>query len=223
MFARRRLVMDLAVFRDHELPVALRALRDVVASSGTITPAEDRFLEIVAELHQTKVKADSLEPIALADVARVIVEPHQRKRVVQLALIAAMVEGDVTNDEAGAVKKLARALDVDEAGLKVLQEVAGNHRLLTRVDMSRRIFGKFGREAYDEEGLAGIRKMVDGFSGRGEDEEVAWKYKSLGLLPEGSFGRAFWAHCTSRKFHFPGEKGGIPERMVFHDFGHVLS
>jgi ubiquinone biosynthesis protein Coq4 len=57
----------------------------------------------------------------------------------------------------------------------------------------------------------------------GEDPEVAWKYKQLGLLPEGTVGREFWEHCTKNRFGVPGEKGGIPERMVFHDFGHVLA
>lgn len=122
-----------------------------------------------------------------------------------------------------AVKRLARALDVDERSLRVLQEIAGNHRLLTRFDMMRRIMGKIGRDAYDEEGLGGVRKIVAGLAGKGEDAEVAWKYKSLGLLPEGTLGRTYWEHCTRRKFSFPGEPGGIPERMVFHDFGHVLA
>jgi hypothetical protein len=156
------------------------------------------------------------------EVAEVITEPHQRKRVVQLATIAAMVEGDVTSAEATAVRALAAALEVEEASLKVLDEIAADHTLLTRFDMMRRIMGKVGSRAYQEEGFAGIRKMLAPFTG-GEDAEVAWKYKQLGLLPEGTLGREFWEHCTKNRFAVPGEKGGIPERLVFHDFGHVLA
>ena len=214
--------MDLAVLSPDELPFALRALRDVVASNGTITPAEQRFLAVVAEIHASKIQVEALDPIPPADVARAIAGLHQRKRVVQLALIAAMVEGEVTPAAAAAVRTLAGALGVDEAGLKVLRDLAGNHRLLTRFDMMRRIATKFGGQALAEEGLAGIRKMLAPFTG-GEDAALAWKYKSLGLLPEGTLGRVYWEHCTQRQFAFPGEKGGIPERMVFHDFGHVLS
>jgi hypothetical protein len=93
---------------------------------------------------------------------------------------------------------------------------------LTRFDMMRRIMGKVGSRAYREEGFAGIRKMLAPFTG-GEDPEVAWKYKQLGLLPEGTLGREFWEHCTKNRFAVPGEKGGIPERLVFHNFGHVLA
>jgi hypothetical protein len=42
-------------------------------------------------------------------------------------------------------------------------------------------------------------------------------------MPEGSLGREFWEHCAKNQFAIPGEKGGIPERLVFHDFGHVLA
>jgi hypothetical protein len=214
--------MDLVVLNERETPFALRALRDVVASNGRITPAERRFIEVVGELHGTKVDVDTLASISAGEVAEVIKESHQRKRVVQLAAIAAMVEGDVTPAEAAAVRRLATGLNVEERALKVLDEIAGDHQLLTRFDMMRRIMGKYGTKAYEEEGLAGVHKMLSMFGGGG-DPEVAWKYKQLGLLPEGTLGREFWEHCTRNRFSVPGEKGGIPERMVFHDFGHVLA
>ena len=214
--------MDLVVLDEKQTPYALRALRDVVASNGSITPAERRFIEVVAELHGTNVDVAALQSIAPEEVKQAIAQPHQRKRVVQLAAIAAMVEGEVTPREAQAVNRLAAALEVDEASVKVLQEIAAKHRLLTRFDVMRRIMGKVGTRAYSQEGFAGIRKMLAPFTGA-EDSEVAWKYKSLGLLPQGTLGRAFWEHSTGNRFGFPGEKGGIPERMVYHDFGHVLA
>jgi hypothetical protein len=94
----------------------------VVASNGQVTPAERRFVEVVAELHATTTSVDALTSITPAEVARVITEPHTRKRVVQLAMIASMVEGEVTAAGAASVKTLARALDVDEAGLNVLEK-----------------------------------------------------------------------------------------------------
>jgi hypothetical protein len=215
--------MDLVVLNETETPYALRALRDVVASNGTVTPAERRFIEVVGEIHGTTVDVDALPRVTPAEVAEIIKEPHQRKRVVQLAAIAAMVEGEVTAAGAGAVRTLASAMDVEERALRVLDNIADDHQLLTRFDMLRRIMGKFGTKAYQEEGFAGVRKMLAMVTGGGEDLEVAWKYRQLGLLPEGTVGREFWEHCRKNRFSFPGEKGGIPERMVFHDFGHVLA
>ncbi|MFN7950744.1 MAG: hypothetical protein U0610_03380 [bacterium] len=204
------------------LPHALRALFGVMASNGVVTEAERRFLEVIGELHGSRVDVSTLAPIAGAEVARVIEDPHQRKRVVQLALIAAMVEGEVRPEGRAAVDALADALGVDERGLKVIADLAAGHRLATRFDMVRRMMGNIGPKVLEEEGFAGVRKMLAPLTGA-ENPEVAWRYKSLGLLPEGTFGRVFWEHCTRRRFAFPGEKGGLPERMVFHDFGHVLS
>jgi hypothetical protein len=215
--------MDLVVLDEKQTPYALSALRAVVASNGTMTPAERRFIEVVGELHGIKVDVDSLPNVRPGEVAEVIAEAHQRKRVVQLAAIAAMVEGEVTPAGASSVRALAAELGVKEAGLKVLDDIAAEHRFMTRFDMMRRIMGRFGSEAYHDEGLAGVRKMLALFGGGGDDPEVAWKYKQLSLLPEGTLGREFWEHCTKNRFCVPGEKGGIPERMVFHDFGHVLA
>lgn len=214
--------MDLVILDEHETPCALRALRDVVASNGTITPAERRFIEVIAELHGTTVDVATLPSIAPGEVGEVIREPHHRKRVVQLATIAAMVEGEVSKPGAAAVRTLAGALGVEERSLKVLDAIAADHQLLTRFDMMRRMMGGIGGRAYQEEGFAGIRKMLAPLIGT-EDASVAWKYKQLGLLPEGTLGREFWEHCTKNRFAVPGEKGGIPERLVFHDFGHVLA
>jgi uncharacterized tellurite resistance protein B-like protein len=210
---RARRSHGLGVLDETQTPSALRALRGVVASNGTITPAERRFIQVVAELHGTRADVESLPSIAPGEVAEAITEPHQRKRVVQLAAIAALVEGDATPAEAAVVRQLAESLQVEEASLDVLDKIAADHRFLTRFDMLRRIMGKFGTQAYHEEGLAGIRKMLAPLTG-GEDLEVAWKYRQLGLLPEGTLGREFWEQCTKNRYGVPGEKGGIPERMV---------
>jgi hypothetical protein len=214
--------MDLVILNEQETPFALCALRDVVASNGTVTPAERRFIEVIGELHGTTVDVSALPFASPGEVGEVITDPHRRKRVVQLATIAAMVEGEVSAAGAAAVRTLATALKVEERSLKVLDAIAADHRLLTRFDMMRRMMGPVGGRAYQEEGFTGLRKMLAPMTGA-DDPEVAWKYKKLGLLPEGTLGREFWEHCTKNGFAFPGEKGGIPERLVFHDFGHVLA
>ena len=216
--------MELAFLKPQQVPVALAALQSVAHANGMLTEPERTLLELVAEMHGTRVDHESLPEPDPVELATQVTDPHQRKRLVQMAVVMATVDGDVTSVQERTVRSIAEALEVDEASLKVLRGLVSDSKLLTRVHMMRRLMGRFVGEARQEEGLNGVRKFMGPlFFGGGEDHEVAWRYKQLGLLAEGTFGRAYWEFCTSRRFAFPGEPGGLPERMVFHDFGHVLS
>ncbi len=223
--------MDIVVLESHEIPAALAALREVALADGALAlaPAERGVLEEIAALHGARVDVgdvvDALPRIAPEAVARAIPDRHRRKRLVQLALVTAMADGEVTEAKVDAVEALGRALGVREQGVGVLRLVARGHRRLAQAAVRRRLLGSFIREAMDEAGLSGVRRLLGPLFGAGvADRARALRYKQLGLLPEGTFGRAFWEHCTARGFLFPGEsRHAIAERMVFHDLGHVLA
>ena len=215
--------MELAFLSAEEVPAALGALREVALANGSVTDAERAMLELLAEVHGVKLDLDRLPSGDPAAVASVVVDPHRRKRLFQMAVVMSMVDGEVAPGQERAVQALSKALEIDDGSLRVLRDVVKSSHLLTRVHLTRRLMGPFAAEAHEKEGLAGVRKLLSPMLGGGEDAAVAWRYKRLGLLPQGTLGRAFWEHNTSRQFSFPGEPNGIPERMVFHDFGHVLA
>ena len=216
--------MELAFLKPEQVHVALAALQSVAHANGSLTGPERTLLDLVAEMHGTRADLESLPEADPVTLAAQVIDPHQRKRLVQMAVVMATVDGDVTPVQERTVRAIAEALEVDEASLKVLHGLVNDSKLLTRVHMMRRLMGRFVGEAAETEGLKGVRKFMGPlFFGGGEDHDVAWRYKQLGLLPKGTFGRAYWEFCTSRRFAFPGEPHGLPERMVFHDFGHVLS
>jgi ubiquinone biosynthesis protein Coq4 len=78
------------------------------------------------------------------------------------------------------------------------------------------------QKAWAEAGARGIWRFVGGMKGLSTDPDLAWRYKSLGLLPEGTFGRAYWKHMTERRFSFPGEVMGFPAELAKHDLAHVV-
>jgi hypothetical protein len=216
--------MELAFLKPEQVPVALAALQSVANGNGSLTGPERTLLELVAEMHGTRADLESLPEPDPVTLAAQVLDPHQRKRLVQMAVVMATVDGDVTPVQERTVRAIAEALEVDEESLKVLHGLVNDSKLLTRVHMMRRLMGRFVGEVAQTDGLAGVRKFMGPlFFGSGEDQDVAWRYKQLGLLPKGTFGRAYWEFCTSRRFAFPGEPHGLPERMVFHDFGHILS
>ncbi|MBH8562879.1 hypothetical protein I8748_11920 [Nostoc sp. CENA67] len=134
-----------------------------------------------------------------------------------------LVDSEITPTQQKKLRSLADALCVNEQDLRMLHKAVNEYKLLAHMDMMRGFMGKFMSGTDQQEGIIGIKKLLAPFLNQGEDSEIAWKYRQLGLLPEGTLGRVFWEHCTQRHFSFPGEAGGIPERMVFHDFGHILS
>jgi hypothetical protein len=210
--------MDLKVFPPRELGAVLRALRNVASANDRFTDAERALVEGVARIHEFDVSADVLEPISFAEVAKVVQDPHRRKRAVQLAIVTALIEGPPSNVTEREVRNFAAALGIDEQGLDVLYEIAHHRGLIARADMFRRV-GRFIRNAKDFPGVLQLALPILGIAGG--DPELAAKYRAFENCSHGSLGRAFYDHFSDNGFGFPGELGGIS--MVFHDLGHVLA
>jgi hypothetical protein len=210
--------MDLKVFSPRELGAVLRALRNVASANDQFTDAERALVEGVARIHEFDVSADMLEPISFAEVAKVVQDPHRRKRAVQLAIVTALIEGAPSPITERTVREFAAAMGIDEQGVDVLYEIAHHRGLMARADMFRRV-GRFIRSAKDFPGVLQLALPMLGIGGG--DAELAAKYRAFERCPTGSFGRSFYDHFVDNGFGFPGEMGGIS--MVFHDVGHVLA
>jgi len=214
--------MDIDVFSPGEMPVVLRALRSVLAPDGPLDDAGRRFLGTYAHICGHEARAEDV-PLIAAD--RVAVEgAHRRKRLVQLAAMAALLSRPVTPAAVAYVQALARSLQVKDSVTGVLAALLKSRRLLVRMLTMRRMFRVMLKEAYTAEGWRGIVRLfaamrlhapvnIDRLAG----------FKRLGLLAEGTLGRSYWRHMTERGFGFPGEPGGIPVTVVYHDVGHVLT
>jgi hypothetical protein len=117
------------------------------------------------------------------------------------------------------VAELARALEIGDHGLRVLDRIAHDRSTLARIDMLRRI----QRFVAQGNGPSFVRVALPSLLGFGRDEGVAARYQALADLPAGTLGRSLYEHYREHDFALPGEKGGIPEPMLFHDVGHVIS
>jgi len=166
------------------------------------------------------LRAAQLEPIAPAELARTLTDPHRRKRALQLAIVTALVEGTPSEARIEAVRDLAEALETPEAGLGVLYELSHGHALLARLDMVRRIRGVLSAQ----KNFPGWLKFLEPLVGLGgEDAALAARYHALAHCRAGTLGHGLYQHYRDNGFAFPGERNGIPEFAVFHDVGHVLS
>jgi hypothetical protein len=210
--------MDISLFQPQELPLVLGALRRVALANGQFTEAEAALIEGIAELHGEHINADELPQVSPAQVSIVLTDVHRRKRAVQLAIITSLVEGQPSEASSSAVAELARVLEVGDQGLRVLDRVAHERSVLARLDMVRRI----QRFVAQSDGPSFVRVALP-LLGFGRDDVVAARYRALAELPRGTLGRSLFDHYREHDFALPGENGGIPEAMLFHDVGHVIS
>jgi tellurite resistance protein len=210
--------MDLVVFRPEELPFVLGALRNVAASDSTISPGERALVEGIARIHGTTIDFDRIESTPPDRVASAVQDPHRRKRLVQLAIVAALAEGAPAPERETAVDALAKALEVSDTGVKVIRELSHGHTMFARFDVMRRM--RNFMNTHDKRiSFAEIVRTL----GITENAELAARYRSLADCPADSFGRAFHSFYVEHGFGMPGEKHGIGEDFLFHDAGHVLS
>ncbi|MBL8749457.1 MAG: hypothetical protein JNK78_09870 [Planctomycetes bacterium] len=216
--------MDIAVFSPSQLHVVLRALRAAAAGAGPVSADALAFLEAFRSITGHPAPADALDAIDPRIVADVVPGAHPRKRLVQLAAVAAMVSRPVRRECADYVRALADVLQVRDPVVGVVDALARGRRLRVRMLTMRRMMRVMMKEAWRSEGLLGpLRVLGATWLRLTVNKDRLWSYKKLGLLPEGTLGREFWAHVTSRGFGFPGELGGIPQVVAYHDVGHVLT
>jgi tellurite resistance protein len=216
-------MMDLGLSRD-QIVVALGAAKAVATADGRFDEHERELLEAARKALGHPEPLDTLTVPEPRVVAEALGEREARTRLIQAMLLVAMMDGAIQPAELATVRRYASALGVDEPAVDDLARVARGHTTVVKYDLLRRsaMVQTAARAAWEAKGLKGLWSMAAGIYGLDADPELAWRYKSLGLLPEGSFGRAYWAHMTERRFSFPGEHKGFPEELAKHDLAHVL-
>jgi tellurite resistance protein len=206
--------------------VGLRAMKAVASANGDFADTERALLESAAAALDLKVDVAALDPVSPEEAALALPDPLARQRLLQAMIVTSLIDGEASKDEIQTIERFAGALGVDEPRVKTLHHVLHGRLNLVRFDVLRRaaLPRQVARQIYEEKGLfTMIKTMAKILVGHGDpDPELAWRYKQLGLLPEGTLGRAFWEHMTRCRFAFPGEPGGMLELTLHHDMTHVL-
>jgi len=212
--------MDVKVFNKAELTLALGAVRSLEPNP---TLDQDGLLATVARLHGVDLFPRLLPRPALTYLARAFRDPRQKKRVVELGVAFTMTDGELRPGPAKSLDYLAVTLGQREADVETYRERAAHQYLLARVDFTRRMAARMFGDAWPSEHERGVRKTLAGLLRARDDGDVAARYHALGDLSPLSFGYALWNHYRQNRFRFPGEGGGVPERLLLHDLSHVLS
>ena len=202
----------------------LRAMKTVAMADGALDASELHMMEAVQQIIGTTHRLEQLTPITPMELARALPDQQIRGQLVQGLIVMSLIDRKASPQESDVVEQFAQALEVSVPEVKDLRHVLNGEILRLRLDLVRRFWVRDKlKEVWNEEGLRGIFKLVGGMLGQYENEAVAAPYQALEKYPAGSLGRAYWEYCRKNEFALPGEKGGGPEFVVFHDCTHVLS
>lgn len=216
--------MELKIPSPEQAYWGLRAMKTVALSDGALDDSELHMMEALQRIFATTYALDELAPIAPADLARALPDPQLRCQLVQGLIVMSLIDQEASSQEVDLVEQFAQALDVSIPEVKDLRYLLKGEILQLRLDLARRFWlSEKVIGIWNDEGLRGIYKLVRGLMGKYENAELAARYKVLEQYPAGSLGRAYWEYCSKNGFALPGEKGGAPEQILFHDCAHILS
>jgi len=216
--------MELKIPNSEQAYWGLRAMKTVALADGTLDESERHMLEAVQRVFGTKHEVDGLEVITPEELAAVLPDQQIRRQLMNGLIVMSLIDREVTAEEAQLVERFASALQVSLPEVTNLRHVVKKELLHLRLDLVRRFWLREKvAEIWDQEGLRGLAKFVGGMTGTYVNVELAARYQALEQYPAGSLGRSYWDYCRSNGFALPGEKGGAPEVILFHDCAHVLS
>ncbi|MGE0711052.1 MAG: hypothetical protein AB7N76_28605 [Planctomycetota bacterium] len=201
----------------------LRALKSVALIDGKVHPLERELLDsLQRHVLRTELCVDALAPIEPDELAEAVTDPEHRAQVLHGCIMMTLIDGDAAPGEVQRVDAYADALGVHDASLQDLHRFADHSFRLLRLDLLRRFIAadRMKKEVHDRGllSLLGVLKTQI----MGGDAAVAARYQALEQLPDGTLGREYFRFIRDNGFALPGEKGGAPEPIVFHDANHVL-
>jgi len=127
-----------------------------------------------------------------------------------------------STDKIAAVLRYAEALGVHARYLDEVAQAAEGRLQEALADMVRCNMESVTERPWPPDGNTNAWLLP--YAGDGADAALAARFAGLRNLPEGTFGRAFWAHFERNGYAFPGENQGLNAAFsVPHDTLHVLT
>ena len=216
--------MDLKMPNPEQAYWGLRTMKTVAMADGVLDASEHRMMESIQRIFGTALEVEQLAPVTPAELARALPDPQIRRQLVQGLIVMSLIDGKASEPETNLVEQFARALEVHAPEVTNLRHVLNKEIVPLRLDLIRRVWLRPKvKEIWEKDGIRGLFAFGLGMAGRYENEALAARYRALEQYPAGSLGRSYWEYCRNNGFALPGEKGGAPEQILFHDCAHVLS
>jgi len=207
-----------------EIEVGLRAIATVARSKAGHLPLYASKLLTVLKAHLgSNIELNKLSNIETESLASEIVDPWIRQQLIRILIVSAMVDMKPSKAQVKIIKDFAKALDVQEPGIRALDLYVRKAYLRLQLHLS--IHGHLHPEVTKgakEESRWGMLVVLARMLGLSENKTLANKYRRMLSYPEGTLGRSYADFIVASNFNFPGEKGNPVEYLAIHDLCHVL-
>lgn len=204
------------------LPLVVGAMRTVAEADGGPSPDQLAWIEEVARRHGGTAELEGPPP-SVAAVVEGLSSPDERRRLLRHLVLVALADARLGAAEIERIETWGRELSVEHPAVATMHAfAAGRMRSLGMQLMRRSFIASLFKAIWRQDGLRGIWRAGLA-AARVPSRAKAARYQALAELPEGTLGRALLEHCRRNDFAMPGERGGTPEILLFHDLGHALT
>jgi hypothetical protein len=210
---------------DKQANLVMGAMKNVAGSgSGSLREIDRRAIETCDPLGLVRgpFEVATLNECPAADLASAIPERDHRELIVRVLAVMSLAGGVLEPLKNDRLLDFAGELEVEGEYLTILDDACSG-----RLGRATDLLAQRGAETFvPEDSLADGEDPVASlmpFEEGNELPDVEARYRRLGDLPEGTFGRAFHEHFVRNEIPFPaGEHGQIEGFVVPHDSAHVL-
>lgn len=207
----------------------VQALYAVVTACGSIPalPLEIASIEAIQRHMMGQKTPLGAGATSLPDNLETLLDtPALRYQTIRFMAILAMVDRKILPSKVDVVVAAAARLAVDEFGLGILRKAAqGKFKSITLALAGRFVnwWSPTGKAGFGDwmKFLWWMLPMLHGEKTARANRELMTRYRNLGTLPAGSFGRTLLDFYTTYEISLPGEPKSVPWAM--HEVYHVLS
>jgi hypothetical protein len=206
--------------------VWLSELRHMATLDGPMVDAEQNLLAAIAE-HVGAVLPPARSAPTDAELRASCADATHSRRLVELAILMALADRKLDSRALAELDRVRRVTGGDDPLVGLLPALRdGNHRKLAMA-FRKRIMGRVLKRMWQQHGPVYSAKTLYVMLRRMRGAQPwnraqARKYQRLGLLAEGTLGRATWELTREQNYHFPGEPHGLVEETAYHDVSHVI-
>jgi hypothetical protein len=187
---------------------AVRALLGSCAVDGGATDEQRTLIgALAAGYFGLVLDLDTLEPLTPAATAAAFGAHDEKHRLVETMILLELARHPASAAQTELVEEYAAALEVDNSWQSLARDYLAGDCSLLAAD-----YGRFAEGSHTEPALADVAGA-----------DLPRELRSLGLLPEGTLGRAFFDFYQRHGLAFPGDPGGGSVSLVAHDMSHVLA